>query len=70
MKSTQAIGLFLLIGGIIIVWLYTAIKSLQEINLSNIPLVVLFGGGAIIIGIIALLVSIAVEQTRDMKKRK
>ena len=70
MKPAQIVGLVLLIGGIILVWAYTAIQSLQEINLAEIPLVVILGGGAIIIGGIALLISVTVEQTSDMKKRK
>ena len=70
MKTAQIAGLALLIGRVILVWLYTAIQSLQEINLADIPLVVILGGGAIIIGVIALLISITAEQTSDMKKRK
>jgi len=70
MRKEQIVGLTLLIGGIILIYLYTAIQALQEIDLASIPIVILIGGLAIIIGIIALFISITFEQTKDMKKRR
>jgi len=66
MKKGQIIGLTLLIGGIILIYLYSAIQALQGIDIASIPLAILIGAIAIIIGII----SIVYEQTSDMKKRK
>ena len=70
MKKTQIIGLTLLIGGIVVIYLYTAIQALQEIDLASIPIVILLGAIAILIGVVALLISVIHEQTSDMKKRK
>ena len=70
MKTGQIIGLILIIGGFVLVTLYSIIESLQEINIATIPLMILLGGIAIVIGCIALLISVFFEQTKDMKKRK
>lgn len=70
MKKEQAVGLTLLIGGIVLIYLYTAIQALQSVDLASIPIVILLGIIAIIVGVIALLISILHEQTSDMKKRK
>jgi len=70
MKSGQIIGLILFIGGIILVYLYSASQVIQDINIATIPIAMLLGGGAILIGIIVLLISIIFEQTSDMKKRR
>ena len=70
MKKGQIVGLTLLILGFLLMMLYSTIKSLQEINIANIPLGIAIGTIVIIIGAIALLASITFEQTKDMKKRK
>ena len=70
MKKGQIVGLTLLILGFILMMLYSTIQSLQEINIANIPLGIAIGTIAMIIGAIALLLSITFEQTKDMKKRK
>jgi len=70
MKKGQIIGLTLLIGGIILIYLFSAIQALQNIDIASVPIAILIGAIAIIIGIIALLISIIYEQTSDMKKRK
>jgi len=70
MKKGQIIGLTLLIAGIVIIYLYSAIQALQNIDIASVPIAILIGAIAIIIGIIALLISIIYEQTSDMKKRK
>lgn len=70
MKKGQIVGLTLLILGFILIMLYSTIQSLQEINIANIPLGIAIGTIAMIIGAIALLLSITFEQTKDMKKRK
>lgn len=70
MKKGQIIGLTLLIGGIVLIYLYSSIQALQNIDIASVPIAILIGAIAIIIGIIALLISIIYEQTSDMKKRK
>jgi len=69
-KTTQIIGLLLLIGGFGLIILYSIIETLQEINIATFPLLVIFGGVAIVIGGIAILISVCFEQTKDMKKRR
>ena len=59
-----------MVGGILLIYLYSAIKALQNIDIASVPLAILIGGIAIFIGIIALSISILYEQTSDMKKRK
>ena len=70
MKKGQIIGLTLLIGGVVLIYLYSATRALQNIDIASVPLAILFGAIAVIIGIIVLLISILFEQTGDMKKRK
>ena len=70
MKKFQIIGLTLLIGGILLIYLYSAIKAMQNIDIATVPLTILIGAIAIIFGVIALFISIIYEQTSDMKKRK
>jgi len=70
MKKGQIIGLTLLIVGVILIYSYTAIQALQNIDIASVPVAILIGAIAVIIGIIALFVSIVFEQTKDMKKRK
>jgi len=70
MKKFQIIGLTLLIGGILLIYLYSAIKAMQNIDIASVPLAILIGAIAIIFGVIALFISIIYEQTSDMKKRK
>ncbi|MEM4257812.1 MAG: hypothetical protein QXL17_01495 [Candidatus Thermoplasmatota archaeon] len=70
MKKAQILGLILLIAGILLVALSSMFESLQKLDLLTIPVLMLFAGTIIIIGVIVLLLSIIFEQTRDMNKRK
>ena len=71
MKRSQIIGLTLFIGGIILIYLYSAIQALQNIGaLASIPVLIGLGILAVIIGIIVLFISVLFEQTSDMKKRR
>ena len=70
MKKFQIIGLTLLIGGIVLIYLYSAIRAIQDIDIASVPIAIIIGAIAILIGIIALFISIIYEQTSDMKKRK
>ena len=53
MKKDQVLGLMLLIGGIILIYLYAAFQALQ--NIASIPIVIGIGVLAVIIGIILFL---------------
>lgn len=70
MKKDQLIGLLLLITGILLIYLYSSIQALQNINIASVPVAIIIGIIAIILGGIYLLMSIIFEQKKDMKKRK
>ena len=70
MKKDQVIGLVFLIVGILIIYLYSTIQALKNIDIASIPVAIIIGITAIIIGGIYLLISIFFEQKSDMKKRK
>ena len=70
MKKGQAIGVLLLIAGFILIYLYSAIQALQDIDIAPVPIVVIIGILAIIIGVIYLLISVFFEQKKDMRRRK
>ncbi len=69
-KKTQAVGVTLLIGGIILIYLYSAFHALQNIDIASVPIAIIFGAIAIFIGAVALLISVFYEQKSDMKKRR
>lgn len=68
MNKGKTIGLYLFIGGIILLLIYGLYQFVKEIGGMNI--IIAIGGGAIILGIIILLISLIFEQTSDMKKTK
>lgn len=68
MSKGKLFGLYLLAGGILLLLVYGLYQTVQEI--SRIDAIVAIGVGAITIGIIALIISIILEQSSDMKKRK
>jgi len=70
MKKGQIISLLLLITGILLIYLYSSIQALQNINIASVPVAIIIGIIAIILGGIYLLMSIIFEQKKDMKKRK
>ena len=70
MKKSQIIGLTLFVGGIILIYLYSAIQALQNVDIASIPVLIGLGILAVIIGIIVLLLSVIFEQTSEMKKRR
>lgn len=70
MKKDQIIGVVLLIAGILLIYLYSAIQALQNIDIASVPVAIIIGVIAIIIGVIYLLISIIFEQNKDMNKRK
>ena len=68
MSKGKLIGLFLFAGGILLLLIYGLYQIVQEI--SGIDAIVAIGSGAIVIGIIVLIISIIFEQSSDMKQRK
>ena len=70
MGNGKLIGLCLFFGGIILLILYGLVLFIQEVNIGAINAIIAIGVGAILLGIIVLIVSIIFEQSADMKKRK
>jgi len=68
MNNGKTFGLYLFVGGIILLILYGLYQIVQEI--SGIDIIVALGLGAIALGAIVLIMSIIFEQSNDMKKRK
>jgi uncharacterized membrane protein YjjB (DUF3815 family) len=70
MGKGTLVGFSLLIGGIIILIGYGLYQGFENLNLENIDAVIAIGMGAIIIGVLALFVSIIIEQQKGKKKMK
>ena len=70
MSKGKTVGLYLFAGGIILLAIYAIYLFIQGIEISQIDAVVAIGSGAIIIGLIILMVSIIFEQRNDTKKMK
>ena len=70
MSKGKMIGLYLFFGGILLLILYGLVLFIQETDIGAIPTIIAIGVGAILLGIIVLIVSIIFEQSADMKKRK
>jgi drug/metabolite transporter (DMT)-like permease len=68
MSNGKTIGMILFVGGIIILITYGIYQGFQEIEIID-PIITI-GVGAIILGLMALLVSIVIEQRKDTKKMK
>jgi len=68
MSNGKTIGMILFVGGIILLIAYGIYQGFQEIEIID-P-VIAIGVGAIILGFLALLVSIVIEQRKDTKKMK
>jgi len=68
MSNGKTIGMILFVGGIILLTAYGIFQGFQEIEIID-PIIAI-GVGAIILGFLALLVSIVIEQRRDTKKMK
>ena len=68
MAKGKLIGLYLFAGGILLLIIYGLYQFVQEI--SGIDAIVLIGIGAILLGVIVLVISIILEQSSDMKERK
>ena len=70
MSKGKTVGLYLFVGGILILIIYAVYLFIQGIEISQIDVVVAIGSGAIIIGLIILMISIIFEQYSDTKKMK
>ena len=68
MNNGKTIGMILFLGGIILLIAYGIYQGFQEIEIID-PIIAI-GVGAIILGFLALLISIVVEQRKDTKKMK
>lgn len=68
MNNGKTIGMILFVGGIILLIAYGIYQGFQEIEIID-PIIAI-GVGAIILGFLALLISIVVEQRRDTKKMR
>ena len=68
MDKGKTIGLYLFVGGIVLLLIYGLCQFVKEIGGMNV--IIAIGVGAMILGIIILLISLIFEQTSDMKKRK
>jgi len=68
MDNGKTIGMILFVGGIILLIAYGIYQGFQEIEIID-PIIAI-GVGAIILGFLALLISIVVEQRKDTKKMK
>ena len=68
MSNGKTIGMILFVGGIILLIAYGIYQGFQEIEIID-P-VIAIGVGAIILGFLALLISIAIEQREGTKKMK
>jgi len=68
MSNGKTIGMILFVGGIILLIAYGIYQGFQEIEIID-PIIAI-GVGAIILGFLALLISIVIEQRKDSKKMK
>lgn len=68
MKNGKKIGMALLVIGILVIILYGLYQGFQ--NISSIDYIIGFGAGLIIIGFLALFISIIMEQQKDKEKMK
>jgi len=68
MSNGKTIGMILFVGGMILLITYAIYQGFQEIKIID-PIIAI-GVGAIILGFLALLVSIVMEQRRDTKKMR
>jgi len=70
MGNGKTAGMVIFVAGIVILVGYGLYQGFENLNLENIDAVIAIGVGAIIIGLIALFVSIVIEQQKGKKKMK
>ena len=70
MSNGKTSGMIVFVAGIIILVGYGLYKGFENISLENIDAVIAIGVVAIFIGLLALFVSIVIEQQKGKKKMK
>jgi hypothetical protein len=70
MDKRKSFGLYFFAAGILILVVYAIYLFIQEIEISQIDVIIAIGSGAIIIGLIIMMISIFFEQHSDIKKMK
>jgi hypothetical protein len=70
MSNGKTIGMIVFVAGIVILVGYGLYKGFENISLENIDVVIAIGVVAIFIGLLALFVSIVIEQQKGKKKMK
>jgi short-subunit dehydrogenase len=70
MNNGKTIGMIVFVAGIVILVGYGLYKGFENISLENIDAVIAIGVVAIFIGLLALFVSIVIEQQKGKKKMK
>lgn len=70
MSKGTTIGMIIFVVGIIILVGYGLYQGFEKLSWENIDIVVAIGITAIIIGLLALFISIVIEQQKGKKKMK
>ena len=70
MKKGSSAGMILLVVGIIILLAYGLYQGFENLSWENIDIIIAIGIAAIIIGLLALFISIVFEQQKGKKKMR
>ena len=70
MKYGKTVGMIIFVAGIVILVGYGLYKGFENISLEKIDAVIAIGVTAIFIGLLALFISIVIEQQKGKKKMK
>lgn len=70
MSNGKTVGMIVFVAGIVILVGYGLYKGFESISLENIDVVIAIGVVAIFVGLLALFVSIVIEQQKGKKKMK
>ena len=70
MKKGSSAGMILLVVGIIILLAYGLYQGFENLSWENIDIIIAIGIAAIVIGLLALFISIVFEQQEGKKKMR
>ena len=70
MSKGKLLGLYLFFGGILLIIIYGLYHFIQEVSIGGVDAIIAIGVGAILVGIIVLVISIIFKQSSDMEKEK
>lgn len=70
MSKGTTIGMAIFVAGIVILIGYGLYQGFEKLSLENIDAIIAIGVGAIIIGLLALFISIVLEQQKGKKIMK